>query len=156
MECTIFAQSFIINLYGSLDCLAWVWTKEKELKGQNGKLLGKFDVGLGPDKKQIRSTFSSAFRQQLSAYDRWFRCVTYYRDAIAHRIPVYIPPYVVGVSNKEKYTQFDSDIMSATKDKNFLSAIKLGNMQKKLAEFEPMMLHSFSEDGPPLLIHPKM
>src|SRR5436309_1500016 len=47
MDATIAIQSFVLNTFGCLDNLAWIWVFEKEVKGKDGGELDPKSVGLG-------------------------------------------------------------------------------------------------------------
>ena len=47
---TMLIQSFVINVQGCLDNLAWIWVFETGLKGRDGKDLGRHVVGLGGER----------------------------------------------------------------------------------------------------------
>jgi len=90
---TISIQSFVLNSYGCLDNLAWIWVYEKDIKDKDGKELDPKRVGLGS--KRVRSSFTNEFRAYLDSRQDWFENLKDFRDSLAHRIPLYIPPYIV-------------------------------------------------------------
>jgi hypothetical protein len=80
-------HAFIINTAGIADNLAWTLVKEKNVS------LKPTEVGLHLAK--TKDILSAAFRQYLETdpISTWSkRYLKEYRDALAHRIPLYIPP----------------------------------------------------------------
>jgi hypothetical protein len=72
--------------YGCVDNLAWIWVHER------GIAVNRRHVGLRRHNKEVRNTFSPEFHSYLESLDSWFEYLVDYRDALAHRIPLYIPP----------------------------------------------------------------
>jgi len=81
-------QAAIGNAYGCVDNLAWVWVHERGM----AQSIDRRHVGLRKHNKQVRSTLSAELRTYLDSLEGWFDYLVDYRDALAHRIPVYIPP----------------------------------------------------------------
>lgn len=91
----VYIQAFVSNIFGSIDNLAWIWTYERQILQPNGQPLPKAWVGLRPDNAFLRGTLSTGFQQYLGTLADWFAYLEDYRHALAHRIPLYIPPLVV-------------------------------------------------------------
>ncbi len=66
-------------------------------------------VGLRKANVKVRAALSKEFQSRLDEMEGWFGYVTEYRDALAHRIPLYIPPGAVLTRNADKY----NDLMSS-------------------------------------------
>lgn len=122
-DISINLQSFIVNLYGAVDNLAHIWVAEKNIT-HNGRELVPQEIGLTRRHVKVRSAFSSNFRLFLEENDEWFDYIKDFRDSLAHRIPLYIPPKTV------------------LQGKGF---VKEG--------FVPIMLHSFRENSPTVFFH---
>jgi hypothetical protein len=97
VDAAIAIQAFMMNAFGCLDNLAWIWVYEKAIKDKNGTELEKNDVGFG--KKKVRSSLTKEFQAFLVKKQPWFANLIAFRDSLAHRIPLYIPPYVVPKAN---------------------------------------------------------
>lgn len=65
-----------------------------------------------------------------------------YRDALAHRIPLYIPPGGVPTRNVEAYNDFS---VRMNDEADPLEWERLSTDQDKLLIFQPMMTHSIRE-----------
>ncbi len=98
-----------MNVFGALDNLAWIWVSEKPLK------VARRQIGLGPKCEFVRASFSDEMRDYLTGLGDWFDHIIDFRDALAHRIPLYIPPYIVSQDNDAKYQALE-DQKHTTKD----------------------------------------
>ena len=96
-------------LFGRLDNIAWIWVHERDVKGKAGAELGLLEVGLG--KKFVRKALTDNFRRLLDNRQKWLANLVNFRDSLAHRIPLYIPPYVVPKPNQEKYKELEAEIL---------------------------------------------
>src|SRR5262249_26596232 len=97
---TIAIQAFVVNVVGCVDNLAWVWVYEKSVKASNGQELDRKSVGFW--KREVQASMSQKFRVYLDERKAWFDSINNFRDALAHRIPFYIPPYGVPNSKLEE------------------------------------------------------
>jgi hypothetical protein len=97
LDTAAYIQSFVMNVFGALDNLAWILVSEKPLK------IGRRDIGLGPKCAIVRGSLSQEMRDYLAGQDKWFAHVTDFRDPLAHRIPLCIPPFIVSEENDPEY-----------------------------------------------------
>lgn len=146
-DLSINLQSFILNVFGSLDNIAWIWAKEKSLD------FGKREIGLKPKYKKLRDTLPCAFKDYLSNFDSWFEYLENYRDALAHRIPLYVPPFALSKDETEKYHVLDKKIMAALLNQDFTKYESLQSEQESLGRFYPWMTHSYIERSIPVVFH---
>ena len=88
LDLTINLQSFIFNVFGCVDNLAWIWVNETQLKNKTGRLLNRSAVGLMEKEKNktVRESFSQSFQNYLKGLAQWYEYLTEYRHALAHRI----------------------------------------------------------------------
>lgn len=138
-DAQINVQAFFANVYGSIDNLAWIWVYERGLLA-----IPKTRVGLRGQNTELRSTLSSAFQDYLKSRDDWFEHIIEYRDALAHRIPLYIPPGGVPKRNVEAYNDLTRRMNDALRS-NPLQYDGLAAEQEKLLLFQPMVTHSVTE-----------
>lgn len=134
-------QSFIANVYGSVDNLAWVWAFETGLSDR----LSKTQVGLKESHKKVRDSLGPELQQYLKKMDPWFAGIIEYRDALAHRIPLYVPPGGVLSGRVDAYNEFQVRINAAFSNLDFATYDKLTAEQEKLLVFRPVMTHSLAE-----------
>jgi hypothetical protein len=136
-----------------MDNLAWIWVQEKRLTKANGQPLPDSYVGLRVGNALVRQSFSQDFHSYLRTLDAWFEMQEDFRHALAHRIPLYIPPYIVPTEQAEKYNQLEEAMAAAfgVLDPEQYEALKAE--QKALVVFRPWMTHSFSEEAKHVVIH---
>jgi hypothetical protein len=148
LDLTINLQSFVFNVFGCLDNFAWIWVTEKQLKTVKGKPLSGNLVGFS--KRNIYESFSPKFQCYLDGLNGWFKGMEDYRHALAHRIPLYIPPFVVHPPKHELYNDFENQKNEALKLKDFPRYEELDSEQEKLGNFNPAMMHSYVEGACPV------
>lgn len=150
-DAQINVQAFVANVYGSLDNLAWVWVYERELNIQRNR------VGLRVQNIELRATLSETFQEYLKSRDEWMEHVIEYRDSLAHRIPLYIPPGGVPPRNVDAYNELSERIQQALYVKwNPSEYHQLSAEQEKLLIFQPMMTHSVKETTAHFPFHAQM
>lgn len=156
-------QSFAFNIFGCIDNLAWIWTKEKQLKNKKEQPLSGPSVGLmSPEKnKIIRDSFSQDFQDYLSNLrkvdkeddDKWHDILEDFRHALAHRIPLYVPPYGITPADTEESNNLEERMRQALNKNNFQEWKQLNEEQEKLGHFFPVMSHSFTENSKSMVFH---
>lgn len=154
VDAAIAIQAFTMNAFGCLDNIAWIWVYEKEIKKGNGNELENKDVGLG--KKIIRKTLTKEFQAYLDKKQAWFGNLIEFRDALAHRIPLYIPPYVVPKLNSARYDELEKAKWQEPAKSNPAEYEKLKVEQFKLCQFMPGMMHSMFEESPQVEFHSQL
>jgi hypothetical protein len=156
LDATIAIQSFVFNTFGCLDNLAWIWVYEKGVTNDDGTELDLKRVGLGKSYKQVRRSFSKHFLNYLESRQAWFDHIKEFRDSLAHRIPLYIPPYVVFEDNHQEYNRLEQEMGKALKRADFVEYDRLESEQKKLGVFRPWMTHSQTEGAPSVVFHTQL
>ena len=81
-----------------------------------------------------------------------------YRDTLAHRIPLYIPPATYSEADELRSRAIDEEWLDHVHRGDFDRAEALFAEQQGLGVACPMFVHSFSEEdrGRPLVLHPQM
>src|SRR5712691_6588941 len=88
LDLAINLQSFIFNVFGCIDNLAWVWVKEKDILDKRGRPLRSQRVGLRSGCVVVHETLSPELQKYLVSREQWFEYLEDYRHALAHRIPL--------------------------------------------------------------------
>lgn len=156
LDATVCLQAFVLNVYGCIDNLAWIWVLEKKIKRDDGTPLPKSWVGFGTNNSEVLKSLSEIFREYLGERRPWLNYIVDFRHALAHRIPLYIPPYVVPTDKIDKYNDLEVRIAKETADKNYEEADNLSGEQELLTSFTPIITHSFSEKAPSVNFHQQM
>jgi hypothetical protein len=155
-DATINIQSFVFNVFGAADNLAWVWMAENGQKRGDGTPIPDTHVGLGPKNESVRQTLSQEFQHYLKTLDAWFRHIADLRHALAHRIPLYIPPYVIETKDEPAYRELEAQMAEAAKRGDFKEYDCLSVKQLSLGRFRPWVQHSFEEKAKPVVFHAQM
>lgn len=149
-------QNALVHVYGCLDNIAWLWVKEAGIKKANGAALPASHIGLRPSNIEVVSSLSENFQSELSVLIEWFDYVDDYRHALAHRIPLYIPPYSVRDADATVYHEHGTAAGAA------LTALDWGAMeeheaaQEALKIFQPHIFHSLSTTKKSITFHPQL
>jgi hypothetical protein len=155
-DATINIQSFVFNVFGAIDNLAWIWMHENGQKRRDATPIPDKHVGLGPENTSVRTTLSQEFQDYLRTLEAWFKHLADLRHALAHRIPLYIPPYVIQTKDLEAYKEFEAKMAEAAKKRDFTEYDRLSAEQLKLGRFRPRVQHSFEEKATPVVFHAQM
>ena len=149
-------QVFVFNIFGCLENLAWVWVKEKDIRSRTGEPLGNFQIGFGDKYSFVRESFSDDFRRYLDGLSEWFSQMENFRHALAHRIPLYVPPYIVNNEEAIKEQELERSRHEALKRHEFDEYERLTNELEGIGKFVPWMKHSFSEKSRQVVFHPQI
>jgi hypothetical protein len=148
-------QAFVFNSFGSIDNLAWIWVLEKGIT-KNGLPIPNREVGLGKRYKLVRASFSTEFQEYLKGLDDWFDHLAEWRHALAHRIPLYIPPCAIPKDKEALYRQLEDCKIEPWKCGDFAECTRLKAEQEALGTFLPEMRHSFEEQSGAVSFHPQL
>lgn len=153
IDLEIHLHAFVINVNGLLDNLAWTFILERGLLEAVG---GKNGVGLF--KKETRDVLPEDVRSYLNSakISEWHhRYAKDYRDALAHRIPLYIPPAAIDPKDAERHAELDGEMFDAI----LAGDIDLADQKKKEQEALQSVcltaVHSYSESQM-VWFHPQM
>jgi len=152
-DATINIQAFIFNTFGAIENLAWIWVSEQGLRKLNGAPLPEVFVGLRKRNTFVRESFSPEFRTYLNNLDGWFENLDNFRHALAHRIPLYIPPFVISPDHEERYREIDKLMWEALLRMDFGRHKQLETEQESMGFFRPWMTHSVSEKSKHVVFH---
>ena len=152
-EAKIYLHAFIMNVFGCLDNLAWVWVYEKGLAHISAN---RNHVGLKRVNKSVRETFSTEFQNYLMSMEDWFSYLGEFRDSLAHRIPLYIPPSQLNQREASLFEILDQEKSIAFNNHDFELSEQIMNEQSALGTFKPIMTHSLNEGANLVFFHPQM
>jgi hypothetical protein len=147
LDATAFIQSFVMNVFGALDNLAWTWVSEKPLD------IPRKQIGLGPKCEKVRGSFSPEMGDYLAGLENWFAHIIDFRDALAHRIPLYIPPFVVGLANQAEHEALE---LRKRETEDADEYYRLFAEQAKFEAFHPLITHSLHDDRQPIWLHSQL
>ena len=156
LDGTVYLQAFVFNAFGCIDNLAHIWVNEKGVTDQKGNPLPNKRVGFRKDNHIVLRSLSPPFREYLISLEPWLGHLENMRHALAHRIPLYIPPYFVPDDNLTEYHAIGAASDQASRRRDYDEVEKLEGKQRALTTFQPVATHSFEEGAPVELIHPQM
>jgi hypothetical protein len=81
--------------------------------------------------------------------------LTNYRDALSHRIPLYVPPQILNTEQKNQLAQIDQEIINCYKSHDFNALDKLRKQQRNIGTVCPIFVHDSSENKE-VLLHPQL
>lgn len=150
-------HAFFINVSGVFDNLGWVFVYEKNLFGRRRD--GKVERhGVGLFKDDTQKHISDTLRDYLQS-DRmttWYEDYTKnYRDSLAHRIPLYVPPSILTKEQSEDFNTIESEIqkLDLSDEDDIYKWGELQDKQRSLGVASHYFAHSTREDGQPVLFH---
>jgi PhoPQ-activated pathogenicity-related protein len=155
LDVEINLHAFLINIYGTMENLGLA-------AGYESELIGKKSEGKIP-RRQV-SLFNEKFRRRLnkplkeylnqSGVDSWYReYAKNYRDALAHRVPPYVPPSALNDDEQQRYQAIEKEISTLYSTYDFDRIEALRNEQERLGRANPFFIHSFAERVRPLYLH---
>jgi hypothetical protein len=132
VDLAINLQSFVFNIFGCLDNLAWIWVIEHNVTNANNRSLR--DIQVGFRKRIIKSSFSEEFRTYVDSLGQWFAYLEDYRHALAHRIPLYIAPFIVTPNNAAAFGALEAQKTEAMRQHDFIKYDELDEEQEHLGD----------------------
>lgn len=149
-------HAFVMNLYGIFDNWAWAFVLRHGLTAQVG---GKMSVSLF--KESTLKVLPDEIRGYLRAegktqwHDQYLKS---YRDSLAHRIPLYIPPATFTPEEGERYNALEEEKVQCIGSRDFDRIDQIYVEQAALGVPCMAFLHSYSEDEAlkPILLHPQL
>lgn len=154
-DIAIYIHSYFVNIAGLFDNLGWVFVYENDLYGKpSDNKINRHGVGLFSEKTQAR------LKPELMNYLTETRIASWhenyskgYRDALAHRIPLYVPPAILNDEEADTYRCIDQDIgkLDFSKPEDIDRWRELMESQKALGSISMFFAHSASENDPALL-----
>lgn len=148
-------HAYVMNLYGIFDNWAWSFVCRHDLLAHVG---GKHGVGL------FRESTSKYLPKPLRDYlasetitDWHEKYLKSYRDALAHRTPLYIPPAEFAKEEGERYNELESKKMELIKAMELEEFDALNKEQEKIGRPSFVFLHSFDgEAAKQIWFHPQV
>ncbi len=148
-------QAFVFNICGALDNLAWIWAKENNVRNKKNQPLENSQIGFGKKYKCVRGSFPEDLKKYLKTkeHEKWFSYIEDFRHTLAHRISLYVPPYVFNEEEEKKEKELKTLQDNALKDYQFDEYKRLSGEIEILGSFIPWMTHSFEEESKRVVFH---
>lgn len=146
VDATINVQCFVFNTYGCIDNAAWIFVKETGIHvGKNSQV--------SFDKPEIKSHMSSAFLKYFQGLHMWLKYLKDFRHAMAHRIPLYIPPFCLDDCEAEQFVGIQGKIDADISGGVYSAVDELQGQQDKLGRFVPVFAQSFKDESRCVVFH---
>jgi hypothetical protein len=155
-DCIIHLQAFLVNAFGSIDNLAWVLVHCLGIVREDGSDLPRGWVGLRKGNEYLRSRLSADLQARLVKSDDWFEYLENYRHALGHRIPPYVPPYVVDHQGVDEHNDLEQRMQAALLRVDMDEYDRLEKERDKLIFFRPLMGHARDEHKGIVTFHPQI
>lgn len=153
-------HAFTMNLYGVFENCAWAFVVFHDLEQDIGNRLG---ISLFKTKTKEYLPESLKFYLNSSVTVKWHKYLKSYRDSLAHRIPLYIPPANFTDEDTKKYKSLEKEQMEcfskfANGDENSTVIDRAEEISQELEAIgspSPFFLHSLTEDNTeePIFMH---
>lgn len=156
LDTTAYLHAFYVNAFGACDNLAWILVHELGIRKTDGAELPAAWIGLRKDNFRVRECLSKQLISKLDALEDWFRHVDDFRHSLAHRIPLYVPPYIVLTSKLDEYTRLEKEAWQAMRNGDIETNEELEAQKMALVAFRPWFTHSYLEKSPSMVIHPQL
>ena len=140
LDLAINLQGFVFNVFGCIDNLAWVWVIEKQLITESEDSLRLIDVSF--QKRRLKKTLPIRFREYLHGLNQWFEYLESFRHALAHRVPLYVVPYTVSPTDRDRHNELETRKSEAIQRRDYDEYNRLDAEQMTLGRFTPVMTHS--------------
>jgi hypothetical protein len=135
-------HAFFVNIFGLLDNMAWVVVYERNRR----KGINKKDVGLY--KNTTQEILNDDFKQYLNSdrMKKWHdEYLKNYRDALAHRIPLYVPPKNLTPDQQNQVVDIEEKRNKAIKDRDVSLMDNLQKEEDSIGTPSPFFVHSLTE-----------
>ena len=149
-------HAFVMNLYGLYDNWAWAYVLRHNLEGAIGN---RRRIGLFIE--ATRSRLPQELRAYLSSStttDWYEKYAKSFRDALAHRIPPYLPPAQFTDEEGRRYNELEDEKVECIKTMRWQRLDEIWGEQAALGVPCFIFLHAYTEDTPaqPLILHPQV
>ncbi len=112
-------------------------------------------VGLRTKNEIVKNSLGKEFRQFLETMSDWFEYLEEYRHALAHRIPLYVPPFSIAPADADRYSELERSIFNLVQRKE-VEAHARRRERDNLRFFQPLIVHSWTSEARPIQFHTQM
>ncbi|HMO44979.1 MAG TPA: hypothetical protein PKB14_02990 [Rubrivivax sp.] len=144
-------HAFVMNLYGLYDNWAWAYVLKH---GLETVIVDKRHIGLFREATQ--SKLPTVLREYLSSQTttEWHEhYAKSFRDALAHRIPPYIPPAQFTPEEGNRYNKLENEKVECIKAHRWQRLEEIYREQAALGLPCLYFLHAYNEDSAPRFLH---
>ena len=152
----VFLHAFVINLSGVFDNWAWAFIHRHDLLAEVG---GALNVGIF--KRNTQRFLADTLRDYLneSPISDWHeKYAKNYRDALAHRIPLYVPPANWTTEDRTNYDRLEVEKARLIGAEDWDQLDITWNEQDQIGTPCFFFMHEYSpdENARPVYLHPQV
>jgi len=156
VDIQIHLHAFVINLSGVFDNWAWAFVCRHELEKAIG---GHRNVG--SFKTETQRFLPAPLREYLTGKEiaAWQNnYLRGYRDALAHRIPLYVPPASWTGADTKRYEELEQQKAECIQQQDWARLDAAWAEQDAIGTACPTFLHEYSigADARPVFMHPQL
>jgi hypothetical protein len=158
MDLEINLHAFLINIYGIIENLGMALALENGLL-ENGRSEKESKNEIGLFKKDFRKKLSTGLRKYLlkSKVGDWYNAYAKnFRDALAHRIPPYVPPSGLNKDDQIRFQELNEKLATLSKQGYSEQYSAIMEELVNLGKASPFYVHSFTERSKLVYIHPQI
>lgn len=153
-DAELLLQSYVMNVFGAIDNLAWVWALERGVTRPNGKKLAPMEIVFnGPKAKVLLASLTPSLTVVINDAEKWFKALRAYRDGVAHQIPIYIPR-LLNKKQLKKAAELKVAIDDAILACDYKLMSELMDISHQLGDYGPQMALNGQQIR--MYIHPQM
>ena len=152
----IHLHAFMVNLFGIFDNFAWAYIYQHGLR-ENFLRKNQIGLFLKETKKYLPTPIIDFIESE--AMTEWHKTyLLYYRDSLAHRIPLYIPPAQITPENGIIFNQLENEKIDCIQKQDWPRLSEIEGKQKAVELVCLSFLHSYREDEKPrpVMLHPQL
>jgi hypothetical protein len=155
-EVQVYLHAFVVNLSGIFDCWAWAFILRHGLLSRVG---GPRDVGMFLQKTQRFLPSDLKTYVATDPIKSWHEeYMKSFRDALAHRIPLYIPPSAYTSDDVRRFNELEQQKMEFLNVGNAEEAHRIMDEQEELGTAALVFMQELTSDrnARPVFFHPQV
>ena len=153
-DAELILQAFVMNVFGAIDNLAWIWALERGVTGAREQPLKPSEISfVGPRSRWLVSSLSAPILSALDNAKEWFDQIGAYRHGVAHQIPIYIPR-LYSADDAAASEQLAAEINDAAAAKDMDRLLPLLDKRHSLGDYGAYI--ALNGERQPMLLHPQM
>lgn len=155
-------HAFVMNLYGLFDNLGWAFVLKHGLDKVILDRLGKLDrKGVGLFAKQTQRRLPKPILDYITSptMQRWHtEYAKDFRDALAHRIPPYVPPAIFTPDEGRQFNELEDEKLRCILEHRWERLEEVWAEQRSLGKPGFTFVHAYTEEAPArhVYLHPQM
>lgn len=153
-DAELILQAFVMNVFGAIDNLGWVWALERRVTGAKGQPLFPAEICfVGPRSGRLLGSLTPPVIAVLEDAAEWFVQLGAYRHGVAHQVPIYIPR-LYSTDDARADEELGRAINQAISARDIQTMLPLMSKRHALGSYGAYM--ALNGEKRPMLLHPQM